>query len=53
MKNRKLLISKMRDLQRIVSSCIGTKFSSKWGNLIVDLAVKAVKTVFRKRRRLC
>jgi T-complex protein 1 subunit gamma len=31
-----------------VSSCIGTKFSSKWGNLIVDLAVKAVKTVYRK-----
>jgi len=37
-----------RDLQRIVGSCIGTKFSSKWGNLIVDLAVKAVKTVYRK-----
>ena len=36
------------DLQKIVSSCIGTKFSSKWGNLIVDLAVKAVKTVYRK-----
>jgi T-complex protein 1 subunit gamma len=35
-------------LQKIVSSCIGTKFSSKWGNLIVDLAVKAVKTVYRK-----
>lgn len=35
-------------MQKIVSSCIGTKFSSKWGNLIVDLAVKAVKTVYRK-----
>jgi T-complex protein 1 subunit gamma len=31
-----------------VQSCIGTKFSSKWGNLIVDLAVKAVKCVYRK-----
>lgn len=31
-----------------MQSCIGTKFSSKWGNLIVDLAVKAVKTVYRK-----
>ena len=29
-------------------SSIGTKFSAKWGNLIVDLAVKAVKTVYRK-----
>jgi T-complex protein 1 subunit gamma len=35
-------------MQKIISSCIGTKFSSKWGNAIVDLAVKAVKTVYRK-----
>lgn len=41
-------INSTTDLQKIVSSCIGTKFSSKWGNLIVDLAVKAVKTVYRK-----
>ena len=31
-----------------MKSTIGTKFSSKWGSLIVDLAVKAVKTVYRK-----
>jgi len=37
-----------KDLHKIVKSCIGTKFSSKWGSLIVDLAVKAVKTVYRK-----
>jgi T-complex protein 1 subunit gamma len=36
-------------LQKIVQSRIGTKFSSKWGNLIVDLAVKSVKTVYRKQ----
>lgn len=36
------------DLTKIVASTIGTKFSSKWGNLIVDLAVKAVRTVYRK-----
>jgi len=36
------------DLTKIVKSTIGTKFSSKWGNLIVDLAVKAVRTVWRK-----
>ena len=31
------------DLTKIVDSCIGTKFASKWGRLIVDLAVKAVQ----------
>ena len=36
------------DLTKIVKSTIGTKFASKWGSLIVDLAVKAVRTVFRK-----
>jgi len=37
-----------RDLTKIVDSCIGTKFASKWGRLIVDLAVKAVRTVYVK-----
>ncbi len=36
------------DLTKIVQSSIGTKFASKWGALIVDLAVKAVRTVYRK-----
>lgn len=36
------------DLTKIVNSSIGTKFASKWGNLIVDLAVKAVRTVYKK-----
>ena len=36
------------DLSKIVNSCIGTKFASKWGKLIVNLAVKAVRTVYRK-----
>ena len=31
-----------------MKSSIGTKFSSKWGSLIVDLAVRAVRTVYRK-----
>jgi len=31
-----------------VSATIGTKFSSKWGSLIVDLAVKAVRTIYAK-----
>jgi len=36
------------DLTKIVQSSIGTKFASKWGTLIVDLAVKAVRTVYKK-----
>ena len=36
------------DLTKIVQGVIGTKFASKWGSLIVDLAVKAVRTVHRK-----
>lgn len=35
-------------MKKIVQSTIGTKFSSKWGDLIVDLACKAVRTVYRK-----
>lgn len=41
-----------KDLLKIVQSCIGTKFSSKWGSLIVDLAVKAVKTVKREQNKV-
>lgn len=36
------------DITKIVRSCIGTKFAHKWGSLVVDLAIKAVKTVRRK-----
>lgn len=36
------------DLTKIVQSCIGTKFASRWGDLIVNLAVKAVRTVYQK-----
>ena len=36
------------DITKIVKSCIGTKFAHKYGNLIVDLAIKAVKTVVRQ-----
>lgn len=36
------------DIRKIVRSCIGTKFSHKWGDLLIDLAIKAVKTVVRK-----
>jgi len=36
------------DMRKIVDSSIGTKFASRWGSLIVDLAVKAVRTVYKK-----
>ena len=36
------------DIHKIVTSCIGTKFSHKWGDLLVDLAIKATKTVVRE-----
>lgn len=32
-------------LTRIVNSCIGTKFTSRWGSQVADLAVKAVSVV--------
>jgi len=45
---KKVDMEKDDDMRRIVQSSIGTKFASKWGDLIVDLAVKAVRTVYRK-----
>lgn len=41
-------IEKDEDIAKIVKSCIGTKFASKWGDLIVNLAVQAVKRVYKK-----
>jgi T-complex protein 1 subunit gamma len=32
----------------IIKSCLGTKFASKWDNLLSDLALKAVKIVHNK-----
>jgi len=36
------------ELSTVIKACLGTKFSSKWDNLISDLALKAVKIVFNK-----
>lgn len=36
------------EMRKIVKSCIGTKFVSKWGNLICDLAIKSTKVVYKK-----
>ena len=35
------------DIAKIVRSCTGTKFVNRYGDLIVNLAIKAVKTVVR------
>jgi len=36
------------EISNIIKCCLGTKFASKWDNLISDLALKAVKTVHNK-----
>lgn len=36
------------EMEKIVKSCIGTKFAHKWGDLIVNLAIKGVRSVMRK-----
>jgi T-complex protein 1 subunit gamma len=33
------------EIKKALRSCVGTKFSSRWGNLVVDLALKSVRTV--------
>jgi len=36
------------ELTGIIKACLGTKFASKWDNLISDLALNAVKIVHNK-----
>lgn len=36
------------ELANIIKCCLGTKFASKWDNLLSDIALKAVKTVYNK-----
>lgn len=40
-------ISDDTQINKALSSCIGTKFTSRWGKLITDLALKAVRTIMR------
>jgi T-complex protein 1 subunit gamma len=46
---RTIDINNRNELRELVTSCIGTKFSSRWGNLIVDLAMDAVLKIINKR----
>ncbi len=40
-------ITKDEDIFLALQSCIGTKFASRWGNLIADLSLKATRIIFR------
>lgn len=42
---RKIDLDDIRELENIVSVCIGTKFASRWGNLVPQLAIKSIKCV--------
>ena len=46
---RTINIDKMDELREIVLAAIGTKFSSRWGAQMVDLAINAVKKIVVKR----
>jgi T-complex protein 1 subunit gamma len=41
-------LNNREELSGIVKSCLGTKFASKWDNLLSDLALDAVKIVYNK-----
>ena len=45
---RTIDIDNIEELRGIVMTAIGTKFSSRWGDLMVDMAIKAVKRVVIK-----
>lgn len=44
--SKEISVDNKEEISTVIESCIGTKFSSRWGTLIVDLAVKAVKSVY-------
>ena len=46
---RTIDVDNMTELREIVQSAIGTKFSSRWGSLMVNLAINAVKKIVVKR----
>jgi len=40
-------VNKDEDINKALMSCIGTKFASRWGNIITDLSLKAVRIINR------
>ena len=47
--SRTIDVNNAAEMREIVTACIGTKFSSRWGDQMVDIAIKAVKKVVNKR----
>lgn len=47
--SRVIDIDNTEELRGVVLSAIGTKFSSRWGVQMVDMAIKAVKKIVSKR----
>ena len=43
--SRTIDTNNMKEMREIVMAAIGTKFSSRWGEQMVELAIKAVKKV--------
>ena len=37
--------SKDDEMKKALTSCVGTKFAARWGDMVVNLALKAVRTV--------
>lgn len=35
------------DIKKALNSCVGTKFAARWGTLVVDLALKACRTIMK------
>lgn len=46
---RTIDINNTNEMREVVNAAIGTKFSSRWGGMMVDMAIKAVKKVVQKR----
>ena len=47
--SRTIDVNNVMEMREIVTAAIGTKFSSRWGDQMVDIAIKAVKKVVNRR----
>lgn len=48
--SREVDVSDRAEMRRIVQSCIGTKFVSRWGDLMCDIALDAVMRVRKEEK---
>jgi len=44
----KIDINKDEEIFKALNSCVGTKFASRWGSLIADLAIKATRIIMKE-----